>query len=893
MRKHIEGRQILFFSFTFVLAVAIGFLIQYLSQSIFAINPRYNGFNAGDIISDYVMADYTSMDENDIQNFLRSKSSCGDTNLTGKSGTISYGYVQEGNNFGVKYNYQITLNTSYGPRTFDYHVENGHFVCMIEESFNGESAAHIIWQAAQDYHINPKVLIVLLQKEQGLLTDSWPNSNFQYRSATGYGCPDHGDCNSDYYGFRNQIRNAADHYRYILDNGSRYYPVGNNNVLYNPDPGCGSSTVYISNRATAALYQYTPYQPNDAVLNSAHGSTVSCGAYGNLNFYYYYTEWFGDTHGNELHGIYLPDGIYQLRTTGDLALSFEGTNNGDGARTAISNTGDTLQQFRLTRDGKYYRIQNVKSGRYLDLIGNDSHDGSKIQLWDRADGCAQKWLVQNYRNSYRLISSCSSEASTKSLDVSGEQVDIPGTTVHLWASSDTVAQQWRFVNLSPAIITEDTYNLKSTAGKVLTPVLEQHYAGVDMVIWEDTTSAVNRLIFQKAEDGSYRIINAQSGLYLAVYSAWIDDGTNAILYYKDDNTCAQRWIAEENGDGYSLKNSCSNKSLDIDGGAVGTNNRRVQIWSENSSEAQRWYLAQPNTTQAISNGVYNIHSAKRSNLRLDVVGSNEYGNGSNIQVWDRNGSDNQKFIFTYDANTGYYTIASNLDNTLHLDTAGGSSIGNIQLYGANNSCAQQWFLIPTDEYYYIVSACGRTVIDIAGGDTRNGTNVGLWDNLGLANQKWSIVDVSTYANAPLEDGDYTISSRMNQNLVLDIAGGSTQSGTNVGVWESLNLPNQTFKLNYDSGSGYYTIHNEAANQNLDIAGAKAEDGTNLQIWSQNNECAQKWELVKTESDFYRIVSACDQNYSLDIAGAENRAGANVLIWSNHSGANQQWKFNKQ
>ena len=864
IERRVDNRRKYFLAFSFCLAALIGFLVQFFASNISAINPRYAGFNAGDIISDFVMADYTSMSESDIQWFLKSKNPCNDTGL-----------------------WRLQIYSGHS-----YHVENGHFVCMADESFDGESAAHIIWQAAQDYHINPKVLIVLLEKEQGLVTDTWPNADLQYRSATGYGCPDTAACDSQYYGFRNQIRNAAELFRWILDHGSKYYPVGYNNVRYNPNTDCGSSTIYIANRATAALYQYTPYQPNNDVLELSPGNSVYCGAYGNINFYYYFTEWFGDTHGKELHGIYLPDGVYQLRTTGDKALSFEGDNNGSGAYLASADTGDQLQQFKLTRDGKYYWIQNVKTGKYLDVIGNESYDGAKVQLWDKADGCAQKWLLQNYNNAYRLITSCASEASTKSLDVSGGDVSASGTKVHIWSSNDTNAQQWRFINLSSSEIKEGTYNIKSTAGKALTPVTEQHGAGVDMVIWEDTTSATNRYRFVRAEDGTFRIINSHSGYYLAVFSAWITDGTNAILYYQDDNTCAQRWIAEKNGDGYSFKNSCSNKSLDIDGGAVSTNNRRVQIWSSNAYDAQKWYLTQPNNTQLIKDGTYVVNSAKNSNYRLDVVGSNKYVDGANIQIWDRNGSDNQKFKFTYDGNTGYYKIGSSVNDELQIDTAGGSSTGNIQLYGANNSCAQHWLLMKSGEYYYIVSACGRTVIDIAGGDTRNGTNVGLWENLGLDNQKWSIVDATSSTSGPISDGDYVIVSKMNNNLVLDITGGSTQFGTNVGVWESLGLPNQVFRLSYNPGTGYYTIYNEASNQNLDIAGARAENGTNLQIWLQNNECAQKWELVKTDGDFYRISSACNQNYSLDIAGADNRAGANVLIWYNHDGYNQQWMFRK-
>jgi uncharacterized protein with LGFP repeats len=54
--------------------------------------------------------------------------------------------------------------------------------------------------------------------------------------------------------------------------------------------------VFIYNQATAGLYNYTPYQPNAAALRAGYGSGDDCSAYGNRNFYSYFTDWFGSTH---------------------------------------------------------------------------------------------------------------------------------------------------------------------------------------------------------------------------------------------------------------------------------------------------------------------------------------------------------------------------------------------------------------------------------------------------------------------------------------------------------------------------------------------------------------------------------------------------------------------
>src|SRR6266568_1187161 len=57
----------------------------------------------------------------------------------------------------------------------------------------GISAAHIIWNYAQQYSINPQVILVTLQKENGLINDTWPYP-WQYRTAMGFACPDSSAC---------------------------------------------------------------------------------------------------------------------------------------------------------------------------------------------------------------------------------------------------------------------------------------------------------------------------------------------------------------------------------------------------------------------------------------------------------------------------------------------------------------------------------------------------------------------------------------------------------------------------------------------------------------------------------------------------------------------------
>ena len=156
------------------------------------------------------------------------------------------------------------------------------------------SAAQLIALVGQACGISQKVLLVLLQKEQGLVTDTWPVPR-QYRSATGYGCPDTAPCDAQYYGLFNQLYKAAWVYNYYVANPDSYnYKAGQlNDILYNPNRDCGTQSVDIRNSATAALYIYTPYVPNAAALANLYGTGDGCSSYGNRNFWRIYSDWFG------------------------------------------------------------------------------------------------------------------------------------------------------------------------------------------------------------------------------------------------------------------------------------------------------------------------------------------------------------------------------------------------------------------------------------------------------------------------------------------------------------------------------------------------------------------------------------------------------------------------
>ncbi len=122
------------------------------------------------------------------------------------------------------------------------------------------SAAQIIYDRAVTNHISPKFLIVLLQKEQGLIEDPAPKQS-QLDWATGYGCPDGGGCNERWRGFWKQINSASLQFRDYMDNPQLYhYRMGQTYTITNT--GRDPMIVTPQNQATAALYNYTPHVYN-------------------------------------------------------------------------------------------------------------------------------------------------------------------------------------------------------------------------------------------------------------------------------------------------------------------------------------------------------------------------------------------------------------------------------------------------------------------------------------------------------------------------------------------------------------------------------------------------------------------------------------------------------
>ena len=119
-------------------------------------------FDPGLIISDSVFYDFGTMKVSDIQRFLESKV----PTCKAKAG-------------------DPTCLRNYVDDELDKPGEDGK--CAPMPAKTDQKASQIIYDIARACGINPRVLIVFLQKEQGLIQATNPTA-YMYKAALGFGC---------------------------------------------------------------------------------------------------------------------------------------------------------------------------------------------------------------------------------------------------------------------------------------------------------------------------------------------------------------------------------------------------------------------------------------------------------------------------------------------------------------------------------------------------------------------------------------------------------------------------------------------------------------------------------------------------------------------------------
>lgn len=380
------------------------------------------------------------------------------------------------------------------------------------------------------------------------------------------------------------------------------------------------------------------------------------------------------------------------------------------------NASSKAGQFIFTRNSNgHWVISSAWDSRYvMDLSGASLNNGTKIQIYTSHGTGAQEWKllnIQTIRDGLDTLASqnknvladgvyfISSSANTSYvLDVSGGSLN-NNANVQLYHNHGTNAQGWRVSHDAMGYVTFT--NVGSNKVLDISSGIAANNRNIQQ--YQSNGSYAQKWIVIKDGNG-YKIVSAIVDNYVLDLSGGRVEDRRNIQLYQSHGTNAQRWcFSKFETERDKLNNMAKTYNSDIEeatyvisnfaypsfvidvSGGQKTNNRNVQIYQSNDTNAQKWYLKKDSIGYIT---FINVNSDKA----LDVSGGIA-ANNRNVQQYQSNGSYAQKWIAKKKSD-GSITFVSALDSNFVLDISSGivRNNKNIQLYQSNNSIAQKFKL---------------------------------------------------------------------------------------------------------------------------------------------------------------------------------------------------------
>lgn len=300
----------------------------------------------------------------------------------------------------------------------------------------------------------------------------------------------------------------------------------------------------------------------------------------------------------------LADGTYVISTalSSNYVLDVYGGYTWNKANVQLfAKNGTDAQAFKVTHDSQgYVTFTNVNSGKVLEVSGSRAGNNANVQQYSLDGSRAQKWVVQKNGSGYTIISALDPNFV---LDLSGALV-MNGRNIGLYQNNGSKAQQWNF---------------------------SKHMTDRERC---DLFAAQNK---DKIADGVYYIKNKNVNYALDVYGGSLYGGANVQLYSLNKSN-AQKWKITHDSKGYVMFQNVGSGMYLTAGGSG--NSANVYQQKQSNGYNQKWII------MFDTNSNLRIVSALHSNRVLDVHGG-MIRNFSNIQLYDSNNSNAQKWVFEY------------------------------------------------------------------------------------------------------------------------------------------------------------------------------------------------------------------------------------------------------
>ena len=457
----------------------------------------------------------------------------------------------------------------------------------------------------------------------------------------------------------------------------------------------------------------------------------------------------------------IDSGMYKITSALNNNMSLDVTNssisNGTNIRLYEQSSIDSQKwEIIYEKDGYYRILSYIATNRVLDVAGGSTLAKSNLQLYTNNNSVAQKWIIkENSDGTYSFIS----KRNGLYIDVSGGRAE-NDSNVWLYGNNGSASQKWNIETIDSVgsqTIRDGYYfiNTKLNLNKSVDVKYGTMVANGNVQLYDRNSTQAQKWYVEYKGDGYYQVQSSKDRNFVLTNGNIDDNVDDNVFIDVNENKDNQLWIIRQAEEGYYSLISKINKYVDVAGGNT-NNETNIQIYDSNDSSSQKFKFIPTSgevTDKLEIEGLYYIESANDENYVVDIFNGRKT-NGTNIQLYRKNGTTAQKWYLRY-IGDGYYTITSYISGK-SLDIAGGntSSGANVQLYDYNNTYAQQWILKDTgDGTYNIVSNAGGMYLDLANGYIGNGSNIQMYQSNGTAAQKFrlrkttvenKVIDVSAW-----------------------------------------------------------------------------------------------------------------------------------------------------
>ncbi|PLS28692.1 RICIN domain-containing protein, partial [Bifidobacterium parmae] len=249
-----------------------------------------------------------------------------------------------------------------------------------------------------------------------------------------------------------------------------------------------------------------------------------------------------------------------------------------------------------------------------------------------------------------------------------------------------------------------------------------------------------RFAFNRQSDGSYEIMNVNSGLALDVQGGNATSGAVVQQWTRNGSTAQRWWLRVADSGGVYIQSALGNWVLDLTGGGT-ADGTKVQLYAPNWTSSQQFIVA--SATATVPDDSVRLAPAGHDATTFGVA-DGSYDDGAKLQLQDWSGADSQLFRFDR-AGNGLFTIRS-VNSAKVLDAVGGGTANGtrVQQWPSNGSMAQLWALRDAGNGAIgIASAKSGRVLDMLNEHVEAGTVVQLYDWKGIGAQSWSVSVVTS------------------------------------------------------------------------------------------------------------------------------------------------------